>query len=146
MKSLDTNILLYSINSDCPEYLLCRQLVDKALQEKESWIVADQVWFELYRLLRNPVVLQNPLTASQAAETIDWYREKSGWLKCAWEPDMMKELYSHWKEEPFAARKSLDAILAVTLKAHGVKKFYTRNNNDFDNFKFFTVINPLVSL
>ena len=143
MKSLDTNILLYSINSDCPEYLLCRQLVDKALNEKESWIIADQVWFELYRLLRNPVVLQNPLTATQAAETINWYREKSGWLKCAWEPDMMKELYPIWNKEYFSAKKSFDAVLAVSLKAHGVKDFYTRNIKDFENFNFFSVINPL---
>ncbi len=145
MKSLDTNILLYSINCDCPEYNQCRQLVDKALAEKELWIVADQVWFELYRLLRNPVVLQKPLTASQAAETIYWYREKSGWLKCAWEPDMMNELKSRWEEDNFTARKSFDAVLAVTLKKHGVKDFYTRNNKDFDNFDFFTVINPLLS-
>jgi len=143
LKSLDTNILLYSINSDCPEYLLCRQLVDKALNEKESWIIADQVWFELYRLLRNPVVLQNPLTATQAAETINWYREKSGWLKCAWEPDMMKELYPIWNKEYFSAKKSFDAVLAVSLKAHGVKDFYTRNIKDFENFNFFSVINPL---
>ncbi len=146
MKSLDTNILLYAINSDCPEHPVCRQLLDKALNEQGSWIVADQIWFELYRLLRNPVVLQNPLTASQAAETVNWYREKSGWLKCAWEPDMMKELLSHWEEEKFPPRRSFDAILAVTLKAHGVKSFYTRNNKDFDDFRFFNVINPLSSI
>lgn len=144
MKSLDTNILLYSINTDCSEHTLCKQLVDKALNEKDLWIVADQVWFELYRLLRNPAVLQNPLTASQAAKTIDWYRENSGWLKCAWEPDMMKDLKSQWKEESFGARKSFDAVLAVTLKKYGVKEFYTRNNKDFEPFKFFTVINPLI--
>lgn len=143
MKSLDTNIMLYAINSDCPEHNLCRQLVDQALKEKESWIIAEQVWFELYRLLRNPIVLQHPLTASRSAETIDWYRMNSGWLQCAWEPDMMKELKPLWEEEDFPARKSFDVVLAVTLKAHGVKEFYTRNNKDFDNLKFFNVINPL---
>lgn len=143
MKSLDTNILLYSINTDCSEHTICKKLVDKALNEKDSWIVADQVWFELYRLLRNPVVLQNPLDAAQAAGTINWYREKSGWLKCAWEPDMMKELNSIWNEKFFSAKKSFDAVLGVTLKAHGVKDFYTRNIKDFENFNFFSVINPL---
>ncbi|MCD6398194.1 MAG: PIN domain-containing protein [Spirochaetaceae bacterium] len=145
MKSLDTNILLYSINTDCSEHAICRQLVDKALSEKDSWIVADQVWFELYRLLRNSVVLQKPLTASQAAKTIDWYREKSGWLKCAWEPDMMKDLKSQWEKQLFGSRKSFDAVLAVTLKGHGVREFYTRNNKDFDDFGFFTVTNPLIN-
>ena len=145
MKSLDTNIMLYSINSDCSEHNICRQLVDKALQEKESWIIAEQVWFELYRLLRNSTVLQSPLSASRAADTINWYREKSGWLQCAWEPDMMKDLKSQWEEEDFPARRSFDIILAVTLKTHGVKDFYTQNNKDFDNLEFFNVINPLKS-
>lgn len=143
MKSLDTNILLYAINSNCPEHTICKQLVNKAISEKDQWIVADQVFFELYRLLRNPVVLQKPLTASQAADTINWYREKSGWLKCAWESDMMKILNTHWKVESFSPRKSFDAVLAVTLKAYGVEEFYTRNVKDFESFKFFRVINPL---
>ncbi|MCF6334504.1 MAG: hypothetical protein L3J12_02020 [Spirochaetales bacterium] len=143
MRSLDTNILLYSINTACSEYTLCRQLVDKALSEKDLWIVADQVWFELYRLLRNPVVLQNPLTASKAANIIDWYREKSGWLKCAWEPDMMKNLKLQWNKESFPARRSFDAILAVTLKNHGVTDFYTRNTKDFESYNYFNIINPL---
>lgn len=145
MKSLDTNIMLYAINSDCSEHDICRQLIDQALDDKESWIISEQVWFELYRLLRNPIVLQHPLTASCAAETISWYREKSGWLQCAWEPDMMKDLKSLWKAEDFSARRSFDAILAVTLKTHGVKDFYTRNTRDFDNLGFFNVINPLKS-
>ena len=145
MKSLDTNIILYSINKDCPEHNICRQLVDRALDEKDSWIVAEQVWFELYRLLRNPVVLQHPLSAPHAAETINWYRQ-SGWLQCAWEPDMMKDLIVLWKEETFPVRRSFDAILAVTLKAYGVKDFYTRNNKDFNRLGFFNVLNPLESI
>ncbi|MFA6504853.1 MAG: PIN domain-containing protein [Treponemataceae bacterium] len=145
MKSLDTNLLLYAINEDCPEHENCAALVRDALSENESWIIADQVWFELYRLLRNPAVLAKPLNASEAADTVAWYRQKSGWLHCAWECDLMPRLTELWKLESFPARRSFDLVLAVTLRANGVKQFYTRNPKDFDDLGFFTVTNPLES-
>ena len=83
MKSMDINVLLYAINRDCPEHQVCASLVRRALGEPESWIIADQVWFELYRLLRNTAVLARPLSGSQAAATVSWYRNKSGWLHCS---------------------------------------------------------------
>lgn len=143
MNSLDTNILLYAINSDCIEYKACNALVEQALCEPENWIIADQVWFELYRLLRNPAVLEKPLTASQATDCIKWYRESSLWLQCAWEPEFMKDLYAFLGNNSFPARNSFDLKLAITLKRHGVNTFYTRNVKDFDDLSFFTVLNPL---
>jgi toxin-antitoxin system PIN domain toxin len=143
MKSLDTNILLYAINKDCPEHEACSDLVRHALGEPESWIIADQVWFELYRLLRNPAVLSQPLSAPDAAASVAWYRNKSGWVHCAWETSMIGQLEGLWKEDSFPARRSFDLVLAITLKNNGVKQFYTRNTKDFEVFDFFAVVNPL---
>lgn len=144
MNSIDTNLLFYAANRDCNEYALCREFVNRALREGESWIVADQVLFELYRLLRNPAVLEKPLTGEQAAGAISWYREKSRWLRCAWEPSMMADLESLWSRNDFPATRSFDAILAVTLKSHGVQRFYTHNVKDFKDFGFFEVLDPLL--
>ena len=144
MNSLDTNILLYGINRDCPEHEACRDLIGKALKESSSWIVAEQVWFELYRLLRNPSVLEKPLSSCDASETVAWYRNSSGWLTCAWEPDMMHKLHSLWGASGFQGRTTFDAVLAVTLESHGVKFLYTRNIRDFEVFDFFSLSNPLV--
>ena len=143
MKSLDTNILLYAVNEDCREHSVCLDIVKKALKEKNKWLVADQVWFELYRLLRNPVVLEKPLSAQDASSIINWYRESSGWLQCAWDPEMMDELHGLWSLDNFTVRNTFDAVLALTLKNHGVKEFYTRNTKDFKRLGFFKVINPL---
>ncbi len=142
MKSLDTNVLFYALNSDCREYDSCRTLIEKALSRPREWIIADQVWFELYRLLRNSTVLEKPLNAEQAAGAVDWYRNKSGWLRCAWEPDMMKSLDTLWKNPQFPPRRCFDAKLAVVLKENGVKEFHTRNVKDFEEFGFFEVIDP----
>ena len=143
MKSLDTNILLYALNCDCPEHETCRSLVESALSEAEQWVIADQVWFELYRLLRNHAVLEKPLTAAQAAEAIDWYRNRSGWLRCAWETDMMEKVEALWKHKDFPARRCFDAQMAIVLNENGVTEFYTRNVRDFKGFGFFRLVDPL---
>lgn len=143
MKSIDTNIFLYAVNSDCSEHQKCRELINCALGERDCWIIADQIWFELYRLLRNPAVLASPLPAAVASEAVKWYRESSGWLQCSWEPDLMDDLYRIWDAEEFPARNCFDAKLALTLKHHGVTEFYTRNVKDFKPFVFFDVINPI---
>jgi toxin-antitoxin system PIN domain toxin len=143
VNSLDTNILLYAINTDCPEHARCHALVQKAISETNGWIVADQVWFELYRLLRNPAVLQMPLDATTAASTISWYRTASGWLNCAWEPAFMTQLGACWKMADFRARSTFDLVLAITLAQNGVETFHTRNTSDFDDLGLFGVVNPL---
>ena len=143
MNSLDTNILFYSLNEDCPEHAACQALVGKALVSPHEWIVADQAWFELYRLLRNRQILSQPLSASEAAEKVDWFRRHSGWARCAWEPFLREKLKPLWAAESFPARRTFDLILALTLKTQGVTEFFTRNTRDFEGYGFFTVTNPL---
>jgi uncharacterized protein len=145
VNSIDTNIFLYAINSDCQEHREAHALILEALERPAGWIIADQVWFELYRLLRNPKVLAEPLDATRAADTIHWYRQKSGWLSCAWEPDMMHKLLPLWRNGQYAPRNSFDLILAVTLASHGVDTFYTRNTRGFEACGFFTLHNPIES-
>lgn len=43
MQSLDTNVLFYAINRDCPEHDPCRRLVTHALETPGDWMIADQV-------------------------------------------------------------------------------------------------------
>ncbi len=143
LQSLDTNILLYASNADCPEHGVCADTVKSALDEGNAWIIADQVWFELSRLLRNPAVLSKPLGAKDAAATIAWYRGRSGWQHCAWETSMMSRLDSIWKTETFPVKHSFDLILAITLKENGVTTFHTRNVKDFEKLEYFNLVNPL---
>ena len=143
MNSFDTNVLLYAVNSDSDDHAACKQIVDIALAEPDSWIMAEQVWFELYRLLRNPNVLRRPLTAVQAADLVVWYRNRSGWKQCAWTPPSMRSLDSLWRKERFPMRRSFDAVLSVTLKTYGVTTLYTRNTRDFVDFGFFELIDPV---
>jgi toxin-antitoxin system PIN domain toxin len=143
VQSLDANILLYAINRDCAEHEPCRALVARALEQPSQWVIADQVWFELYRLLRHPVVLRKPLNAASAADTVAWYRDRSGWASCAWSPGQMGRLHAMWRDDDFPARRTFDAVLALTLRAHGVTRLYTRNGRDFAAAGFAEVIDPV---
>jgi len=143
MKSLDTNILLYALNTDCAEHHRAVALVEDALAAPDAWIIADQVYFELYRLLRNPAVLTNPLSAGEADHTVSWYRSRSGWLHCSYEIDMMGRISRLWNDPSFSPKNTFDLVLAVTLAENGVRQFYTRNVGDFETLGVFDVRNPI---
>lgn len=143
MKSIDTNILLYASNRDCPEHPAARQLVDSALAEPQQWIVADQVYFELYRLLRSSTVLERPLPAADAARVIEFYRNRSGWSRCAWQMERFNGLLPHLRGQDLRAAGVFDLVLAATLHDAGVSTLYTRNTRDFASFGWFEVSNPI---
>lgn len=143
MKSLDTNILVHALDRSSPHHEACFPLYESLLRDRNTWILADQVLFELYRLLRNPTVFRNPLTAAQAARTLERIRDGGAAMHCAYEA-------RHWPKvmdllRRFPDRKGIlvfDAALAVTLQARGVTTFHTRNTRDFRDFGLFDVVDP----
>jgi toxin-antitoxin system PIN domain toxin len=143
MKSLDTNILIYASNADAPEHQKARKIVESLLDSADEWVIADQVLVETYRALRNPTVLQNPLDPGDAWTLINFYREEAGCQRCCFELDMWSRLEKYLKSDRFEARRTFDAVLAVTLIANAVDAFYTRNTKDFKQFGFSKLINPI---
>jgi toxin-antitoxin system PIN domain toxin len=143
MNSLDTNILFYATNIRSPGHQAARGLLERIAGEPGEWILADQVLFEYYRLVRNPTVLARPLSAGQAARRLRFFREELGCLHCAYEPRLFEELAGLLGASSFAPARTFDAVLAVTLRSHGVETFYTRNTKDFERFGWFKLIDPV---
>lgn len=143
MKSLDTNILVYASNEDAPEYEKARKIVEVLLADADQWILADQVLIESYRALRNPAVVEKPLSAKDAWLLVNFYREEAGCRRCCFQLEMWKVLEQHLKSNRFEARRTFDAVLAVTLISNSVDSFYTRNTRDFAHFGFLDVVNPI---
>jgi uncharacterized protein len=143
MNSLDTNILIYATNEDAPEHAKAQKVVGKLLATPDEWILADQVLFEFYRALRNPAVIENPASAPDALGMVNFYREQAGCQRCCFELEMWRQLELHLKSNRFEAKRTFDAVLAVTLIGNAVQVFYTRNTKDFKGFGFRSVINPI---
>ena len=143
MNSLDTNILIYASNQDVPEYAKAQRLVGELLAAAGDWIIADQVLIEFYRALRNPVVFQRPASASDAWGMVNFYREEAGCQRCCFELEMWHRLERHLQSNRFEAKRTFDAVLAVTLISNTVDVFYTRNTRDFRGFGFRSIVNPI---
>ncbi len=141
--SIDTNVLLYAANRDCPEHTACLRLLTEAASSPADWVLADQVLFELYKALRNPKILRRPLTAPAAAAHIERLRDGFGFARCWYEGSCWSSLLGKLGKPAFPYQHTHDAVLAATLRHHGVKVFYTRNTKDFLEAGFDEVIDPV---
>ena len=145
LSSLDTNILLYAANEDAAEHAVCQNFMQTIVDAPEDWVVADQVYFELYVALRNPKVMERPMSAAQASAHVSTVRNELGIMHCSYRTECWNQAIQSMKEDDFPFRRTHDAVLAATLLAHGVKVFYTRNTKDFLGAGFDQVVNPVDS-
>lgn len=143
MKSLDTQILVYALNRDCPEHDRSRSVLEALLADPVEWVLADQVLLELYRCLRHSAILAKPLTAAEAAGRVRFLAEQSGCRRCGWEHAFWPKLLPHLGGKDFPHRRTFDLVLGITLRANGVTTFYTRNTRDFVDVGFTHLIDPI---
>ncbi len=142
MISCDTNILFYSLNSECAEYPGARSFL-KAHSEDGNFAVCELVLVELYVLLRNPKMNKSPATAEQAVSVVRQFRSNPCWRVIDYPGGLMNEIWKHAEKKDFSYRSIFDARLALTLMNHGVKDFATRNVKDFESYGFNKVWDPL---
>jgi len=145
MLSVDTNLLVYSYSEAAPEHEAARQFIE-SLSLREDVVLSEFVLTELYLLLRNPAVLANPLTAPEAVEVIQNYREHPRWKIFGFPPESRElhaDLWQRVAAPGFARRRIYDTRTALSLRAFGVTEFATANVKDFEGFGFEKVWNPL---
>ena len=79
MISFDTNLLLYALNRDCPEYSRARAFFESLPSVPGSVAICELVLAELYVLLRNAAVLTNPLNPLDAVALVQPFRRHPTW-------------------------------------------------------------------
>ena len=142
--SCDTNILLHSLNANSPRHDLARTFVNSL---DSRFRMSELVLVELYVLLRNPAVLNQPLSAPEAVEICENFRRHPKWggvIDLA--PQSARVMDQVWRaaaDHNFARRRIFDARLAFTLRHYGVTHFATQNLKDFQGFGFREVFDPL---
>lgn len=145
LSSLDTNILLYAANEDAAEHAVCKTFLQAIVDNSADWVVADQVYFELYVALRNPKVMERPMSAAQAVHHVSTLRNELGIMHCGYRTECWEQAIRSLQADDFPFRRTHDAVLATTLLTYGVKTFYTRNTKDFLAAGFDKVVNPVDS-
>ena len=115
----------------------------QAAAAPDDWVLADQVLFELYKALRNPKILRHPLTAPAAFAHVEKLRDSFGFIRCWYEGACWAPVAAKLRQSAFPYQRTHDAVLAATLRHHGVRVFYTRNIKDFQDAGFEKVIDPM---
>ena len=145
MLAIDANILLYAYAEAAPDNQSARSFIEE-LRRDPAVAISEFTLAEFYLLLRNPAVLNKPLSPAEATEVIEAYRHHPQWRVLGFPPasrDIHDELWGVAKRPQFARRRLYDVRTALTLIAFGVTEFATANIKDFKGLGFKRVWNPL---
>ena len=145
MISIDTNILFPLVVEDHPLHAAAAAFA-KSLQARDDVAISEFVLLELYNLLRNTAVMNEPLAAGAAVNVCVAFRQHPDWQILGFPPESRPFHNAFWprlRTSGFARRRSFDWRLALSLLQQGVTEFATVNQKDFEDFGFEKVWNPI---
>ena len=142
---LDTNILLYAVNTACHEHSPCRNYLEHLFSSRETVFIPDNVLYEFLRVSTHARVFQNPLTSQKASSFVDHLLSQQ-------DVSLLSATKDHWN----SLRQLLDELgspsgnfffdihTAALMREHGIRQIATADA-DFSKIKGLIVHNPLVS-
>ena len=118
MISCDTNVLFAASNPDDVNHEKAAAFIMRNAGNGE-FMIAEQVFAELYYLLRNPTIQKEPLSAKEAVAIIDSYRKNPCWavIDVPQDPKVMRSVWRKAAESKFARRRKHDMRLAEIVKS-----------------------------
>jgi predicted nucleic acid-binding protein len=145
MISLDTSILLSAVESRNKNHAKAAGFVT-SLGGRDDVVISEFILVELYGLLRNPAVLEKPLTADAGVDTCEAFRQHPRWQVVGFSRNSRAfhdQFRPKLRAKDFARRRAYDWRVALLLLDLGVTEFVSVNEKDFQNFGFKRVWNPL---
>jgi uncharacterized protein len=145
MISIDTNILLPAVDGGNADHPRAAAFME-TLKDRHDIVISEFILLELYNVLRNPVIVANPLSATIAVDVCETFRRHPCWQIVGFPPDSRPfhdALWPKLREKQFARRRAYDWRVALSLQRQGVTEFATVNTKDFQGFGFARVWNPL---
>jgi hypothetical protein len=140
---IDTNILLYAINRDCPEHDPARVFLEGTRRGPGHYYLTDGIAYEFLRVATHPRVFPHPLRAADALHFIELLAGSPGilWLAVAdghW--TTLRALLAQLHHP--AGNLFHDLRTAVLMRANGIRRIYTADV-DFLQIPGIEVVNPL---
>jgi Predicted nucleic acid-binding protein, contains PIN domain len=137
---LDSNILVYSINSASPKNQKSRDFI---IDNQDNLCVAHQNILETLRVLTHPK-FPNPISSSKAVEAVTSITDNLKIISPNFETQFVAiELIKKYK---IVSDQIFDTYLVSTMLTNDVFTVATDNEKDFRNFKEIKVDNPFKKL
>jgi len=143
--AIDTNILVYAHNTASPHYNKAKQFVEMLMNERNQYgelniCLPTQVLTEFVHVItwQN---LETPLSLQNAIQTVQDYLDAG--VKIISQQDTQVQTFINLINTVTTRKKVFDVALAATLKDNDISGLYTRNVDDFKEFDFLKIVNPL---
>jgi len=145
--ALDTNILVYAHNLKSSFYPKAMEFVEQVLAEEDvegkSVVgIPLQVCSEFINVITRQSV-EKPLSLLDAIKVIRRYTVSLEISVIKPQPTQLST-FLELLETITSRKKVFDVALAATLKDNGIEGLYTVNVDDFRDFQFLKIVNPLV--
>jgi predicted nucleic acid-binding protein len=126
---LDTNVLVYSVNSAVPQHVESRRLLQLCTGGTVPGVVVPQVLLEFYATTTSERRVRSPLTPKQASAEIDGFCRR---LTLKPVPgDVISHLLSIVSTQPRTGQSIFDLFLIAQMRSHGIGDVCTYNVADF---------------
>lgn len=129
---LDTNVLVYALNADAPQYADSRRIVEAALLGRVPGVLVPQVLVEAYSVLTDARRVKSPLSTAAA-----WHEIETCSLALPvlpWHERTMAALGDLLKQIDITGADVFDAMLVAQMQSHGLRVVCTYNRDDFRRF------------
>ena len=145
MFAIDTNLLVYAHNtaspSNSPAKIFLGQVMNTRNADGQLAICFPvQVFLEFIHIITWER-LETPLSLTQALQIVQEYVDTGVMILVP--PATYLHTFLELCQSVTTRKKVFDVAIAATLKDHGIRGLYTANPDDFKQFAFLDVINPL---
>jgi hypothetical protein len=145
MFAIDTNILVYAHNLDSEFNEKAAAFLENVMNERDlddnpSVCIPAQVFTEFISVITQQN-LESPLSLEDAAAVVQDYVD-SGVMIVA-QGDVYVQTFLNILKNLKSRKKIFDVAIAAVLKDAGIRGIYTVNVDDFKEYDFLEVIDPL---
>src|SRR5271170_6696325 len=137
---VDANVLVYAIDTQSPQHLASRALLDAARAGSVKLYVSSQILCEFYSIVTSARRVLNPRSPADALTAIS---DLMGYLLIL--PILVQaveSLVDLLRRRPVKGGEIFDLQIVATMKTNGVLRIYTFNPDDFVPFAELEVLYP----
>jgi predicted nucleic acid-binding protein len=129
---LDTNILVYAIQSDTPHHDASRQLMERVASGTLLACLFPQILLEFYAVITDARRMEKPATTDEGLELVKRFSTLCPVLQPS--PAALNTLFSLAAESGVAGQRVFDVYIAAQMIDAGIQTICTYNIKDFAGY------------
>jgi predicted nucleic acid-binding protein len=127
---LDSNVLVYAVDSNSPFYRGSREVLEAAHRQ---YFISPQIAFEFLSLVTNPKRVQSPLMPEQANEVLKTILTRHNIRILPLDAQIMKDALKLSLKHNLTGPQVFDALIAAAVFRHRIPVIITANRKHFED-------------